>query len=281
MPLPTPEKPDLRLLTKVEFAIDNPDPELREVDAAKVREIFGRCGAQTAHDVIELGCTGLAEYGVSIDESKWVRDRMGGARFSLTCFVPPDRHCLVHETSGGLQVRKLANEEQKQRHGGMVPQISRELEPEEAIHLSLVENAMRLERRQKEAKDFLSGQKMPDDMKLPPTWESSGGSEKPRVPAIEMKQQLNEIDSSSVCPEHAKTFWNCRFCIASEIARGDLVPTLLIGATDEDTVGLAADDIKKVEGLAVENQLTKYTAAGAKRVVLMVRVAVWTYKLAR
>lgn len=274
-----PDPVDSRPLSEVEFAWNVSDPQERAEKATRVREILGKCGASTAQDAIDLGCTGLAKHGVSIEDSRFVRDHMAGARFSLTCFVPPTLHCLVHETSGGLQVKNLANEAQEQRFAEMVPQISRELLSTESAHIQLIEHAMRMETREKEAKEMLRGHKLPEG------WESSEGDasglprlqESPRT--YEGAEKFESDPGKFACPEHGETFWNCRFCVAAEIIRGDLVPTLVIGHQTDG--GMSPDDFNTIDGKDVPGKIGSYNNQGTDRVVLLARVAVWTRKLSR
>lgn len=276
MILPAPV--DSRLLSEVEFAWNVSDPQERAEKAERVREIFGKCGAVTAQDAIDLGCTGLAKFGIGIEDSKFVRDHMAGARFSLTCFVPPTLHCLVHETSGGLQSKNLANEAQEQRFAEMVPQISRELLPSESAHIKLIEHAMRMETREKEAKEMLRGQKLPEGWAMS---EAEGASPPAGAaqPSRYFREDVPADPSKFECPEHGETFWNCRYCIATEIIRGDLVPTLVIG--HQTDAGMCPDDFNTVAGTEVPAKIKAYNDASMDRVVLLARVAVWTRKLSR
>ena len=280
-PLPSFFDHDPRDLAEVQFAINLPEEE-REAAAERVREIFRTCGAKTAQDAIELGCTGLAKHGVDIETAKFVRENMAGARFSLTCYVPDTKHCLVHEGIGGLLNKNRANVQQEMRHPEVLDKISRELTPQETVHLSMMESTMRKELRESEARRALTG-KESVDFRLPEGWEVDGQPVESRAAAPVAQFQLPQLTPQRPedfkCPEHGETLWSCRFCVASEVIRGDWSPALLLAAGTENEVD--PESVERIEGVQVPLKVQELDKKGVDRVVLLARVATWTRKLAR
>jgi hypothetical protein len=168
--------PDTRPLAEIEFAIDVQDPAAREMAAGNVRAILRRCGVAHAQDIVDLGCTGLFSklcgsapdpaFAVVAADSlvlvQRVRANMGGSLVGLPCYVPPDRFCLIHNTIGGLSVEKG----QASRYPEVIPQVSRDLSPQERGHVSLIEAARNTDAttragQLREAKDTLAGKQLP------------------------------------------------------------------------------------------------------------------------
>lgn len=250
--------PDTRQIAEVTFAEGDPNK------AAAVRGVLGRIPVVTAEDLHGLGCTGLTLHGITVEEAKFVRENMGGAGFGLTCYVNLNRYCLVHETIGGLQ------DGQVPRHVEAYPHMSRELTTKERFHVDLIESVRREKDRSK-ALDMLMGKVMPEAVKTV------------RENFAEFE---NETPSTWVetppwqCSEHGKTLWSCRFCVASEIVKGALVPKFLMGHAEEGTTVLI-EDIDQVEPADIDERIGKLDAAGASATGLYVQVARWVRKLAR
>jgi len=250
------DPPDTRLLEEIHFAWSRGD----EV-AARVRGILMKAGAHTGQDVIDLGCTGLVGTGTTIEDAIFVRENMGGAGFGLTCYVGPDRYCLVHETIGGLQTDK----KQEPRHVEHLEKVSRELTSEERQHVGIVESARRVKAREginkrESAREALNNEGLPLE-----------GVEEL---AAEMSRDRGFVpDKPFTCPEHDKLLWRCRFCVAAEIAKGDLIPAFLFAQEGNLVVEIDPNDIEK--------RVEEMNASGLDAASVFVKVAVWRRKLVR
>jgi hypothetical protein len=244
-----------------------------------VRTYLHEIGVSTAEDIEHLGCTGAAMMGLSIEQIASLRLRLAGGGVGLPCYVGIDRFCLAHNTIGGLQ------HEQMQRHPEYVAAVSRELTPEEAGKVELIEAARRkqgksLNERLVDTTDILAGREMPkgfeavDGSRTESTLRSRGVpfSDEP-APAVEYL---------FICPEHKKTNWSCRYCAAQAVMEGALVPTYALEAMHPETETiLADDDMRVVAADQVEANLTEHDKAGAASAHLYVRVATFTRRLAR
>lgn len=118
----------------------NGDPMI----TAEMRTRFKNLGVEIAEDIGNLGCTGVFaglatghDAARCIEVARDMRAKMGGAGIGLTCFVPPDRFCLVHNTIGGLEKGQMCN------HAAVIGAISRELTDAERGHVQYVEAARR------------------------------------------------------------------------------------------------------------------------------------------
>lgn len=252
-------EPDSRPLEELVFAGHLPEGE-REHVATEVRRLLSQCGVSIANDIVLLGCTGLASCGLAEEEMTFVRENMAGSGIGLPCYVDLKHFCRVHNTIGGLQ------EGQAVQHADFVDAVSRELTDEEKGHVELVESARRSKGRLAGAKDILEG-RVPT--RGPETEDEPDGDEEGFVP-------LKPFE----CPEHGLIAWHCRFCIAQAIVEGALVPTLLIGVTDDGN-SIPADNVSSIVPEAVNEKIQKYEEDGATTVALFARVAVWRRKLTR
>jgi hypothetical protein len=138
---------DLRPLSEVHFFSNDKE----------MHELFESLGCKTAQDVIELGDTGLAAKGFSIERIRDICANMAGAGFGITCFVPPTRYCHVHGGIGGLQ------DNQRARHQESLNLISRDLNIKEKTTIELIEAARRNPDKLKAA-DMLRGRELPEDL---------------------------------------------------------------------------------------------------------------------
>jgi hypothetical protein len=244
---------DTRPIEEINFALDMPDSENAR---ARVREVFLKVGCKTADDAAEVGCTGLAAAGFSIEDSVFVRQHMAGAGFGLTCFVPQSRFCLVHNVIGGLQ------ENQDQRHPEMVDKISRELTTKERGHVELIESSRRIEGR-KNVMDALAGRKLPTD------FSEDADSDSEEAPTTSEPSPFEPFE----CQEHGETLWSCRFCVAAEVAKGSLVPKFAVGWTVKE------GDMRYSEATA--SVLADHLSSNANDLTVFVKVARFTRKLSR
>lgn len=198
---------DKRPLTDLAFGILETDEARRTETARFVREKLSMCGVEIADDIIDVGCTGLAKQGISIEDAKRIRLGLGGSGVGLTCFVGPDRYCLVHETVGGLQ------DGQQQLHPAYVLEVSRDLEPGERDHVAVIENIRRRD-PQKPTRDRIM--------------EAASALTNASPDAVIEDDEEPEAEASPSepastadrCPEHGKVYWNCRFCVAALIVNG-------------------------------------------------------------
>ncbi len=266
-----------------------PEHKIDETTAARVREILAGCGVKTAEDIVELGCTGLAYNNVPLDDIKLVRQGLSGSGVGLTCFVGTDRYCLAHETVGGLQ------DGQPQRHVDGVSMVSRELTTEEQLKVATVETARRLQdpsknRRMTTAADALSGRKRPDgflkdvvDTVAPPDVEAApeavgpryqpGGPDDPSPRPSYFPPAVPLAEANFVCPDHSgDPVWDCRYCIAQQIVRGNFVPVFKV-QVDEFPI----EDIKNED---INAKIETLDSGDTYQVRLFVQAVRWRRKLA-
>lgn len=181
----TPLPPDHRLISELRLAqtptgkeveaeagtgIMVPEIKTDEIEDAWLRDAFSRCGLTVAQDIIEMGCTGFAGKGFTVEEIKRIRLGLAGSGVGLPCYVGVDRFCFAHNVIGGLQ------EGQDQRHAAYVNQISRELEASERAHVAVMETARRTPKD--DVRDALIGHRVPEEF-LKQVGEVIGG---PQVP---------------------------------------------------------------------------------------------------
>jgi hypothetical protein len=268
------DPPDTRLLEEIPFASDVRDVEARKLVVARVLGILKAAGAETGQDVIDLGCTGLGGVEAGINDAIFVRENMAGAGFGLTCYVGPDRYCLVHETIGGLQTDKR----QEPRHVGYLAQVSRELTEAERQHVGIVESARRVKAREginkrETAREILN----------------EGPQGLPLEGADELAEEMRRHGSTHgsfipdepfTCPEHDKLLWRCRFCVAAEIVKGELIPSFLFAPATEGN-SVEADNFSTIEPNDIESRVAEMDGKGLDAAAVFVKVAVWRRKLAR
>ncbi len=136
--------------------------EARKRMAAELQRQMGELGIETAQDMMDLGCTGLASKGIAPEKIMAIRLAFGGSGIPIPCFVPPDLYCLAHGTIGGLQDNQVT------LHAEHVAGISRPLEGKEKAHMELVTAARhtRGPGRSVDAMEQLTGYKAPPDMPI-------------------------------------------------------------------------------------------------------------------
>ena len=243
-----------------------------------VRELLRSLGVKTAHDIELLGCTGAKAKGLSIEQIAALRLSLAGGGTGLPCFVGIDRFCLAHNTIGGLQV------EQEQRHPEFVEAVSRELTKEERGRIELIEAARRkrgktLDDRIMSTTDILAGRELPDGFAadVPPV-------EQDRVLPASVREGIEQARRGEVspvplhvlqdweCPEHKKTNWACRYCVAQAIVEGPLEPEFTVKNGPSGPAYPAADVMAEVD---------TFDMGGALEVTIYVRAARFTRRLAR
>lgn len=238
--------------------------------------LLTRCHVTKAFEIDGLGCTGASGCGLTLDDITSLRIGLGGGGVGLPCFVPPDRYCLAHNTIGGLQ------REQESRHPANVAAISRELTPQEAGQVMFTETVRR------------TGKGGVGEQMAAAAGALGGFGEMPRgVEMVEERTATDDVrdgiaqaqrgevspvpasvfDGTFVCPEHAKTNWSCRFCIAQMIAEGELDTRFVTYGEDEIPVGLG--------GVELVTDVEARDAAGAKEIQVYVLAATYKRKLSR
>lgn len=270
---------DPRPLAEIPLAYDEPI-ETRVAVADRVRAVLANCGIETADDIAMLGCTGLAAYNVSIEDSRFVRLGLAGSGVGLTCFIPPERFCLVHGVIGGLQEAQLP------RHEAMIRSISRELTADEKAQYALVETARQLDGagkvdRIRKTRDVLTGRKVSDEIVEDLTAALDGTTEdiaeRTSYPDHHDHHAGLPLATAFTCPEHSRIDWACRYCVAAEVARGPLEPMLSMVRIQADESGSESS----VAPGAVETEVQAFDDQGGARIRLLVQCASWRRRLAR
>ena len=243
-----------------------------------VRDLLRSLDVKTARDIELLGCTGAKAKGLANEQITALRLSLAGGGVGLPCFVGIDRFCLGHNTIGGLQ------EQQEQRHRECVEAVSRPLTKEERGRIELIEAARRkqgktLGERLVATGDILSGRELPDGFAAdtPPI-------EQDRVLPASVREGIEQARRGEVspvplhalqdweCPEHKKTNWSCRYCVAQAIVEGPLVPEFAVKNDVEKSAYPAADVMAEVE---------TFDLGGALEITIYVRAARYTRRLAR
>ena len=236
---------------------------MHDLEIKTVRDILTTCGVSIAEDVATLGCSGVAAKDVMpVEAGKLVRSALAGTGVIFPCFVGRDRYCLVHETIGGLQ------DKQEQLHADHVNNVSRELTKDERKHVEVVESARRITARTVAERSAAAQELL----------RSGVGTEGKPVTAEE-DSLLREMGIALVkpwtCPEHGKTLWSCRYCIAQAIVEGPLEVELRMDFDGD----VPTDRCPLIEPREVEDAIEK--AVHGNAIVLFARVARWTRRLAR
>lgn len=238
--------------------------------------LIGSCKVKTSDDIEALGCTGCAANGLSIEDAQFIRLGLAGSGVGLPCFVPPDRFCLVHGVSGGLQ------DGQSQQHAERVEDISRPLTPAEAGHNKLV-SAARRGRTEHDTHSLLHGHE------LPKGWVEQGTDtfeeQQDRLSAdLVAAGKLSSVNFDRVaealipsvpwkCDAHVETDWTCRHCLAQAIVEGELTPVIRVAGP----MGVG-----EVEASDVDAKLVELNDKGSvDHVEVFVQAAKFTRKLAR
>lgn len=250
-----------------------------------VRDLLRTLGIKTAHDIELLGCTGAKAQGLSIEQIAALRLSLAGGGVGLPCFVGIDRFCLAHNTIGGLQ------EQQEQRHKEFVEAVSRPLTKEERGRIELIEAARRkqgktLGERLVSTGDILSGRELPDGFAA-----DVPNAEQDRVLPRVLQEGIEQARRGEVspvpmhmlqdweCPEHKKTNWACRYCVAQAIVEGPLVPVYALleadsgGESGEDHTGLTPEEMHVA--------LERADAKGLEYTAVYVKAATYERRLAR
>jgi hypothetical protein len=258
---------DNRPLDTLPFGFEHPEAE-RPAVVERVRTMLAAAGVKVADDIAKLGCTTLCRYGVSIDDSKFLRLGLAGSGCGMPCFVPPDRYCLVHETIGGLQ------DGQDALDADQIPSISRSLTPEESIRSALMNKAMGLKGKDADriakAADLLSGRDLPDGLLA----DASGETPEPAATL------------PWVCPEHDSPDWNCRYCVAAGIVGGEgfepVFLTSIVAEFDGSHPASEEEEVEKVSGHEIATHVEELNKMSKVRSVeLYARVARWSRRLTR
>lgn len=252
--------------------------EARDRINGRVRMLLAAHKVEYVDEIVALGCTGLSVRGMSVESIREVHAGLGGTGHVLPCYVGLDRFCLVHNTIGGLQ------EGQEQRHPGAVANVSRPLTKEERAKVAVVEHARR-QKEQAAAVDTLAGRKLSPELEAELAG-ITGAETKPggearldeaapsaRELAAAYHALLDRLQGDGarwICPEHVKTFWPCRFCVAQVIVEGSFDMEFVVGG---------APDI--IQAPRLEAALDVLQDKGFDRVTLYARVATFRRKLAR
>jgi hypothetical protein len=245
--------------------------------------LFDLCQVKTRDDIEELGCTGCTSYGLSIDDIQFMRVGLAGSGVGLPCFVPPDRYCVAHGVSGGLQ------DGQTVRWGEFVDKVARPLTPAEQAHDKLV-SAARKSEREHGAHSLLHGHTMPAGWhEVEEADGVVGGAqiEETLAEAVEGLRAEGGIDDIVKCgtmrfqwrcDEHDKTDWGCRQCVAQAVVEGELMPVCVLRVEHPTS---ESGFTPEFDGSVVEKEIADEDTANSNSVKLYVRVATFTRKLAR
>lgn len=227
--------------------------EMHAVDLTVLRELLDAAGCKIAEDVVALGCTGFVHklrndklvLEALIAQVQHVRLGLGGSGVGLPCYVPPNRYCLVHQVSGGLQDR------QEQKYPEEVEAISRELTAAERAQTELTDHARQSsgENRERGAADVLAGRRLPEG------WERETGPITEEQRAKNIKEYMDrtgitaKVDAAAAeiaaqqwkCPDHTEPRWDCRYCVAQMIVEGPLAPSYLFARRRADGAQTVVD----------------------------------------
>lgn len=265
---------DTRPLGEIQFAADLPYSSLEHASIeAKIRDYLHQVGVGVGQDIIEMGCTGLAQalnnlYASesaegshcsleqcaqqAIATASFILQNMAGSICGLPCYVPRDRYCLVHDTIGGLQLEGNLDGPQMRRHPEALPLMSRELTEDERKHVGgikakIAEEARRVALAEYGVEDIEDeGNPAPSCPVPPPPFE---------------------------CPEHKeKPDWTCRKCLAQSLVDSGSVTT--------EVRSLSASIGWDTEA-GVTTGLNRLERGDVTRVELWVRVASWSKKVTR
>jgi hypothetical protein len=253
---------------------ERPIGEMPFAGGDETRALLARCSVSKAIEIEWLGCTGAAGRGLSIEEITALRIGLGGGGVGLPCFVPPQRFCLAHNTIGGLQ------REQESRSPENVAAISRELTPKEAGQVAFTETVRRsgkggVGEQMATAAAALGGHgDMPRGVEM--LEEGANGETIVLPPGI--STPTPSYLPPFTCPEHTKTNWSCRFCVAQAIVEGELDTTFAIRAVSaiENSVVTTG-----VSGSALDEAIEKMDAAETREVEVYVLAATYKRKLSR
>lgn len=248
-----------------------------------MRAILDACGCKIAEDIVALGCTGLVHKITtcppfelwtrlgSINTARFFRLGIGGSGVGLPCYVPPDRYCLVHEVSGGLQ------DGQEPHHLEAVESISRSLTAQEATQSALVSHAKGS--TEAVASDLLAGRKLPEgwehERQLSPESRDLLEAGLADARAGRVSPVSASVLQSWECPEHKETMWACRYCVAQAIVEGDLQLTFAVrpAVGGFTKAGVSAREATE--------EVAYLDSANASRVDVYVLAATFIRKLAR
>jgi hypothetical protein len=268
---------DTRPLGEIRFAADAGIG--REGVEVNIRHFLHRVGVGIGQDIIDMGCTGLAQgaYNLrasegeegsrcsleecnkkALAEASFVRRNMAGSICGLPCYVPRDRYCLVHDTIGGLQLAGNFDGPQAQRHPEALPFMSRELTEEERWKVSGIEAKLSAEVKAAALAEYgatdLDDEAVRASMAYP--------HEMAAAPSCPIPQPTFK------CPDHPEPDWDCRKCIAQVIVEAATAPHMLL-------IDGGMRSMPLVDALQGVN------AGACERVELWVCVASWSKKVAR
>lgn len=231
--------------------------------------LLTRCHVTKAYEIEQLGCTGAAGFGLTIADIASLRIGLGGGGVGLPCFVPPDKFCLAHNTVGGLQ------REQEARHPANVAAISRELTPKEAGQVAFTETVRRTGKggvgeQMAAAAGALGGfGELPRGTEL-----VEEVSEAPPISLPPGVPTLASYTPSFTCPEHTKTNWSCRFCVAQAIVEGELDTLFCVQLPGQEShFGISGPELVA--------EVERFDAAGADEIGVYVLAATYKRKLTR
>lgn len=252
----------------------------------ETRAILQQCHVSKAFEIELLGCTGAAGFGLSIGEITKLRLGLGGGGVGLPCFIPPDRFCLAHNTIGGLQ------RDQEQRNPENAAAISRELTPKEAGHVALTEAVRHTGKggtgeQMAAAQGAFSGYgDMPRGVEMveDPVEAAATMHREDAESAEDFRRRLFSKIRTPVftCPEHDKTNWSCRFCVAQAIVEGELDTTFAVCGIPEARPFTPINDASTgITGAELDAEIEAHDKAGAETVLVYALATTYKRKLSR
>jgi hypothetical protein len=220
---------DERLLSEINFAQDQP-VEKREELQKRVREVLTLCGVKTAQDIVDLGCTGLANklalarieepeliiHDVVNIISTEIRPYMSGSMCGLPCYIVRRRFCLIHNTIGGLQ------DHQVNPYSSMLYNCSRELTPKERLENNIVQEKMQQDAADK-AEELFHGEVISEESVTELDC-FEGAISCPLPEKVDPAPQVFAF----ICSKHQVFDPGCVYCLAQSIAKGSCKPKILI-----------------------------------------------------
>jgi len=246
---------DRRKVEDIAFGIEIPEVDRAAAVAWFREKVLAPRGITSGEGLRQLGCTTLSD-AFTIAELQRIRMILGGSGVGLTCFVPSNLYCLVHETVGGLQ------EGQDVLGADKIGKVSRELTRVEAQQVGRIEAVRRMRNAtDTDRLEVLRGNVDPEGIAEDP------GPALDRPPPTPSTLPPR-VEASWRCDYHQRRDWGCRHCLAEALVAGEIAPKLLVtdGVEFEQIAGdaelhdaVSALDKRGVDAAAVYVKIGRFS----------------------